>query len=377
MIISGSTPVRRFAGVMCAGLTALMVTSCGATLHSSDSSAGSSAEYAVPDAVEDGGFSEETGRAEDGAVEQEGGASGIDSDVVISDRELIHTAALTVRVDDVPEASERAKELTLAADGYVSSESLSTPKGGTPEAYLTLRIPHDDYEGALEELADLGDRSDLDRSVQDVTEEVADVESRIESSETALETLRGYLEEAENVDDLLRVEREVQDRQAELEALQARRKTLENEISYSTVHLVLMPPQTYIEEPSEESIGFLGGLERGWLALVSVFEGFAVALGWLLPFLAVLAVPVTALAWWLRSRVRRRRAAAPAPHPYPGVPVHTGAGGPGTAGADGTPAPEGGAVTPGREGTTEAAGTGEASEDGRDTDTDGPTAAER
>ncbi|WP_306371560.1 DUF4349 domain-containing protein, partial [Nocardiopsis sp. CC223A] len=302
MAISDSPPALRVAGVaVSTALAALLATSCASPMSASYDDAGSGGA-AAPEMAAQEEYSEGGDRAADGAAAEEGGsASGVGAELDASDRSLIHIADLTVRVDDVTEAAQGAKELTVAAGGHVASESLHTPTGGTPEAYLTLRIPAEDYEDALEELAGLGDRSDLSRSVQDVTGEVADVESRIESAETALDTLRGYLEEAEDVDELLRVEREIQDRQAELEAFQARLKVLEDQTTLSTVNLTLMPPQTYIEEPAEEGIGFLGGLERGWLALVSVFEGLAVAVGWLLPFLVVLAVPVTALVWWLRA----------------------------------------------------------------------------
>lgn len=328
------------------GLTALVVTSCASpTSGSYDSAGGAAYSEAAPESAAVDEYSDEADRSADGSVEEQEGGSGLDSVPEASDRILIYTADLTVRVDDVSEATRRAKELTVAAGGHVASESLSTPSGGIPESYLTLRIPSEGYEDALEELAGLGDRSDLNRSVEDVTGEVADVESRIESAETALETLRGYLEEAENVDELLRVEREIQDRQAELEAFQARLEVLEDQVALSTVNLRLMPPQSYIEEPPADGIGFGGGLERGWRALGTVFEGLAVAVGWVLPFLAVLALPVGALVWWLLARRRRRAAAERTPE------EGTGSGKDTAEGAEGAPA---GAAAP-----ADAAGTAE------------------
>ncbi|HJE61196.1 MAG TPA: DUF4349 domain-containing protein [Nocardiopsis listeri] len=294
-------------------LGALLLTSCGATSEQADfESAGSSApesrDLTAPENA-DAEAPEGVEGAERGGEEAES-ADTVGSDVEIDDRRLIHTAHMTVRVQDVARSAEDAKELTRGLDGYVASEELSTPADGTPEGSLTLRIPNGEYEGALTDLAELGDRSDIERSVEDVTEEIADVESRIESSETALESLRGYLEEAENVDDLLRVEREIQDRQADLESFQARLETLQNQTSYSTVHLTLRPPSTYLEERSDdESIGFLGGLERGWRALLSLGEGLAVVVGWLLPFALVAAV----IGAWPLWRLRRRRQENPKP----------------------------------------------------------------
>ncbi|MEU3306408.1 DUF4349 domain-containing protein [Nocardiopsis sp. NPDC006832] len=311
-----STPARagRVATVMTSAvLGALLMTSCGATseqadFESSGGSAPGSRDLTAPENA-DAEAPEGAEGGERGGEEAES-ADTVGSDVEIDDRQLIHTAHMTVRVQDVAEASQDAKELTRGLDGYVASEELSTPADGTPEGSLTLRIPTGEYEGALTDLAELGDRSDIERSVEDVTEEIADVESRIESSETALESLRGYLEEAENVDDLLRVEREIQDRQADLESFQARLESLQNQTSYSTVHLSLRPPSTYLEERSgDESIGFLGGLERGWRALLSLGEGLAVMVGWLLPF-ALVAVVIGAWPLW---RLRRRRQENPKP----------------------------------------------------------------
>ncbi|WP_067599799.1 DUF4349 domain-containing protein [Nocardiopsis listeri] len=302
-----STPARpgRVVTVMASAvLGALLLTSCGATSEQADfESTGDSAPASRGLTEPENADAEAPEGVEQGGEEAEP-ADTVGSDVEIDDRRLIHTAHMTVRVQDVAEASEDAKELTRGSDGYVASEELSTPADGAPEGSLTLRIPTGEYEGALTDLAELGDRSDIERSVEDVTEEIADVESRIDSSETALESLRGYLEEAENVDDLLRVEREIQDRQADLESFQARLETLQNQTSYSTVHLTLRPPSTYLEERSgDESIGFLGGLERGWRALLSLGQGLAVMVGWSLPFILV-AVVIGAWPLW---RLRRRR----------------------------------------------------------------------
>ncbi|MDA0567238.1 DUF4349 domain-containing protein, partial [Streptomonospora sp. S1-112] len=243
-----------------------------------------------------------------GGGEAADGSAGLSGDVPLADRDLVYTADLRVEVDDVDAAAERAGEWVADAGGYVSAESVHADEGDAPYASLTLQVPQDRYEDALDELAALGSQSSLDRRVADVTEEVADVDSRVESAEASLDRLRDLLADAETVEEVLAVEAEISTRQQELESLQARQEALAEQVAYSTVNLELMPPETYVADPDDDTIGFLGGLERGWRALVGLGGALAVAAGWLLPF-AVLAALVGVPAWLLW---RRRRGARPA-----------------------------------------------------------------
>lgn len=246
--------------------------------------------------------------AEDGGGAAEDSEAVAGADVDVREREVVHTAELTVETAEIEEAADSAKEWADDAGGHVASESVTAESGDEgPSASLTLRVPTDRYEDALQELGDLGTQANLERQVEDVTEEVADVDSRVESAEATLDRLRELVEEADDVEDVLAVESEISDRQEELEALQARQQALADSTSLGTIELSLLPPDSYLAEDESDSIGFTGGLVRGWRALLSVLEGTAVALGWLLPFLALAAAAVVpALVW------RRRRAAAKA-----------------------------------------------------------------
>ncbi|GAA4954139.1 hypothetical protein GCM10023224_44290 [Streptomonospora halophila] len=267
----------------------------------------------------DGGSGERAAPAEPGAQAQgdaagDGPGSQLAADVPVAERDLVHTADLSVEVENVRGAAEEAVDWTESTGGYVAAENVQTTEGSPPHASLTLHVPQKRYEEALEELAGLGTRSSLDRRVEDVTEQVADVDSRVESAEASLERLRELLDEAESVEDVLAVEEQISTRQQDLEALQARQESLAQQTSYGTVRLDLAPPETYVEEPADDSIGFLGGLLRGWRALVDVAQAASVAVGWLLPFVA-LGAAVGTPAWllWRRRRSARGAGAEPVP----------------------------------------------------------------
>ncbi|WP_017557600.1 DUF4349 domain-containing protein [Nocardiopsis baichengensis] len=340
-------------------LAALLAAGCGA---GSTESGGRGAVGPGERGADDGGgpaagVPEEAGDGEGAQAGQ--GADGLDVDP--AERQVVHTATMTVEADDVEEASARAKELVADAGGHVASERFSPSGTRAPSARLVLKVPQDAYDAALEDLGGLGSRTALEREAEDVTGEVADVDSRVASAESSLDRLRDLLAEADTVEDVLKVESEIADRQAELEALQARQEALSDSTSFGTVELELHAPSGRPADTGDDSIGFLGGLAYGWQALMALADGVAVAAGWLLPFLATAAVVLAPLAWWRR---RQGRPAVPVPRRWSrrrdrdepngqkergtaavGVPGGSGSpGGPGGKGTEG--APEGGEDAP-------------------------------
>ncbi|XVQ08811.1 DUF4349 domain-containing protein [Spirillospora sp. CA-255316] len=245
-------------------------------------------------------------------------------------RSVVYTADLRVRADNVEQAAARAKQLATSAGGYVENESsASEPAGAT----LSLKIPADRYVTVLNDLtARLGKKLSLRQQAEDVTREVADVDSRVRSAQATLASFRKLLDRANTVGEVINVEEEIARRQADLESLQARQKALQHSTRYATVSITLESPGTRAA-PEKPEGGFLGGLKNGWEAFTAFLSGLATVLGWLLPFLA-LAAAIGGPALVVRRRFKERPAggtargsrsslgspAASAPEPEP-VPV--------------------------------------------------------
>ncbi|MGK5557405.1 DUF4349 domain-containing protein [Actinomadura kijaniata] len=237
----------------------------------------------------------------DGGTDGGGAATG--RPAASPERSIIHRAQLRVRAPDVDAAAARAKQLTAAAGGYVADERTSTRPAS---ATLTLKIPADRYPATLDQLAArLGTRLSLSRQSEDVTGEVADVDSRVRSARSTLDSFRRLLGRAGSIDEVIRVEKEIAERQADLEALQARQKALRQGTGHATVTVEIgTPPSTPVAEPDRR--GFTGGLKTGWSALTAFVSAAATVLGVLLPFLLpVAAVGVPARILWRRARARR------------------------------------------------------------------------
>ncbi|WP_051712294.1 DUF4349 domain-containing protein [Spirillospora albida] len=219
-------------------------------------------------------------------------------------RAVVYTAHLKIRSEDVEKSAETAKRLATDAGGYVEEERGETDP---PSATLELKIPAEKYTGLLPGFTTrLGTKVSLRQDAEDVTAEVADVDSRVRSAEASLESFRRLLARAKTVGEIMSIEQEIANREADLESLQARQKSLRQRTRYATLNIT-------IEEPPAAPGGdgtFADGLRAGWDAFTTSLRIGGVALGWLLPFLGALAL-IGMPALVVARRVNRRRPGGP------------------------------------------------------------------
>jgi hypothetical protein len=170
---------------------------------------------------------------------------------------------------------------------------------------VVLRVPAESYSDVVSELEALGETVSRNRTAEDVTDQVVDVETRIETQEASIDRLQQLLGEATKIADILAIETELTMRIAELESLQARLEQLNDLADLATVTVTFYPPETVVEEGT----GFVAGLRAGWDAFLRTVELGLTALGAAIPFLAALALVTVPFVAWLVVRHRRGRSA--------------------------------------------------------------------
>jgi hypothetical protein len=254
----------------------------------------------------DGGGVPEAG-APPGAGDQDSGAG----ESLDEDRQVVVTGSMTLVVGDPVAAADEVAAVVEDAGGRVDSRSQSSgDETSPPVAYVTVRVPAEDLEATIERLSGLGDVEDLDLSREDVTLQVTDLDARIEALQVSVDRLEGLMADATSTADLLAAESALTQRQAELDSLTAQRAHLAEQVELSTIAITLLP-ETAVAAPRPG--GFLGGVQRGWNALVTAFNAVVVVLGVLLPW-AVLAAAVVGVVLLVRRALPRRPAPVrPAP----------------------------------------------------------------
>lgn len=236
--------------------------------------------------------------ARDSAVE-----SGASSAEDAGDREVITTGSLTVVVTDALAAVEDVVGLVDAAAGRIDERSQQNRTEHSPaSAWLTVRVPSDGLTALIDELEQVGEVTDVSISAQDVTRQGQDLDARITALQASTDRLLELMVEADSTETLLQVETALSERQGELESLQSQRTLLSEQVAMSTLHVSIVSEET----AQLETDGFIGGLKNGWHSLVAFASGLLVVAGTLLPWLAVIGVPLAVVVVLVR-RSRRRR----------------------------------------------------------------------
>lgn len=242
-------------------------------------------------------------------VEGQSGGAVVDQDGSLAtdaERDVIVTGSMTVTAEDPLAASKDAVRIVESAGGRVDARSEYAPANGdSGSATLTLRIPADRLQEVLDDLAALGRADEISTSTSDVTQAVADLESRIATQRGIIDRLNGMFGQATTIDDLITLETTIAQHQATLEDLEAQQRTVDDQVALSTLSLYL---RSEAEAPTQQPMDFLSGLAAGWGAFVGFFSGLLVALGVLLPWLVAAALISAAIVVIVRWN-RRRRAA--------------------------------------------------------------------
>lgn len=220
------------------------------------------------------------------------------------DRSIIKTSSLTIRVKNVEKSITQAQDLATQFEGRVDDSSQYKNPGSEDSlsANLTIRVPSANLEKALEAFKGLGDVESSSISATDVTMQKVDLDARIAALTTSIERFRELITSATNTSDLIAAETALAERQAELDSLTAQLKYLSEQVDMSVIYLALLPNDSF---SAIKPIGFLAGIEKGFIALLNAAANLTSILGYFIPWIITILVIVAIFK--LISRIRRNR----------------------------------------------------------------------
>lgn len=220
------------------------------------------------------------------------------------DQQVIQSASITLRVDDVSTTAEEVSNYVSSIGGRIDSrnEYRDPQSSEITSSDLMVRVPSSQLEDALEQLKTFGDLEGFSSSAYDVTLQVVDLDARIKSLESSIANLQNLLNEATTVTDLLAAESAISQRQAELDSLRSQRTYLADQVDLSAIWVNILPKRAL---DAVRPIGFIAGIEKGWDAIVDFAGNLSTWAGLALPWIALLIV--IGIFFRLLAAVLRRR----------------------------------------------------------------------
>ena len=151
------------------------------------------------------------------------------------DRMMIWTASMCIEVTNVRAKTEEAVAITKKRGGFVEQKSDEEESS----ASLKLRVPSAALQRVMAELEPLGKVTARRIEAEDVTEQYVDVDARLKNKLALRDRLKQLLEQAKNVQDIVAIEKELNQVQADIDSMQAQIKSLKGQADYATLHLTL------------------------------------------------------------------------------------------------------------------------------------------
>ncbi len=149
-------------------------------------------------------------------------------------RQIIYTGSLTLTTTDAPEAMQRIQREAEALGGYLGEWTANK---------LTIRVPVARFQDAIDCIAKLGSISDKQLGALDVTDQIRDIQARLANAQAMRLRLIALLENAGSMEEMLKVEQEIQ-RVTELkERLEAQLLATADRAAYSALTVAVVEAQ--------------------------------------------------------------------------------------------------------------------------------------
>ncbi len=152
------------------------------------------------------------------------------------DKKIVKTATLNAEIKDYKSFSQQLNEKVKRYGGYISQEEQSQSDYQI-ENSMVIKVPVDQFENALNDLTkDVIRLNEKHISSEDVTTQLIDGKSRLEAKRQVRLRYLDLLKQAKNMEEILTVQKEINDIQEDIELVNGRINVLNHSSAMSTIN---------------------------------------------------------------------------------------------------------------------------------------------
>jgi virulence-associated protein VapD len=234
------------------------------------------------------------GTAENSASQQSPNITSSDAGFDIS--KIIYSGNISLYTDDYKGTYDKVGEYTASIGGFVQSSGSSfidkTQNTTVNSGYITIRVPADKFQEAMKEIQKYGTSVNAGINSENISQQYQDIKGQLDNLKIQEQRLQEYLSKAENIQDLLAIETELNRVKTEIDYRTTMLNNWDKEISYSTIYVSITEKKlatSSVKSPFSDMFqkikeGFIGSINL----LLNVTAWFIVFVVRLVPFAAII-----------------------------------------------------------------------------------------
>ncbi|MCR6545062.1 DUF4349 domain-containing protein [Dehalobacterium formicoaceticum] len=231
-----------------------------------------------------------------------------DTQITLQDRKIIYTVEVNLRVDDIEGIGEKIKNKTMELQGFLADYAVHINEN-TANANMSLKVPSKNYQALLDFVVQQGKPDYKREYTNDVTTQYVDLDARVTVLRAEEESLLNLLNQADKVEDILKVRAQITSTRQERESLEGQLKALKNDIEYATIQVNLYKPRNSDANINMENLNIFS---RSWSGFIYGFNSLLAKTGNVvvffftaLPTLALIALVIFGLVW-IKKRINNK-----------------------------------------------------------------------
>jgi len=241
-----------------------------------------------------------------------------------SGRLVIRTGNISVDVENVDKSADAIKQLAESSGGFIENSQIdnitvprveytdgaaSTKETTEKQANMTIRVPESQFQNIFNNIKGMGKLVSENISGSDITSEYRDTQARADNLKIQEESLKQLMTKAKNVDEILRIETELNRVRTEIDISTGNLKRWDNLVQLSTIYI-------YMRElkPEElKSVDVPGMWEKAYQGFIKAinnvvggFEKTVIVLVAAIPYLIVAAV-LGVIGFYIARKVKTKK----------------------------------------------------------------------
>ena len=309
---------KRLSLILAVLLIAVCLTGCGASAKNEaayDNSTSTGGGFFYDGATSDSADVEMDYSRNEAAPGEPGSAiiSGVQVDM---SEKIIYTAHANIETIDFDGSVEQVYVLleqygAYIENSYITGKSYSTEFYGHQSyrvAEFTIRVPREFYSALTSSLETLGNVVSMNSSVDNITTQYIDTQSRLESYRIEEERLLDMLGQATTVEEMILINERLSEVRYNIESLTAQLKHWDNKVNYCTVTLYIsevkeLTVQVPVQRTYWQELG--DGLKNTFKDLGRFFKNLFKFIVVNFPVIIILAVIAVAVITIIRKAKRK------------------------------------------------------------------------